>query len=205
MEKDTFFREKYCRNWINIYKRGELLEIPSLSNHFIQTSYDHEYLFEFKQGGDEYQCKIEWGDEYPYLWITLDKENVGIAEGIRYLIHYLFDLSAELTHDYNLFTLFCREIRKFEEFYNNTSNYPRFLTTTPTEVGILEEEGHLIKIINLVNYFELDIELEGEDKERCISFFQLFDDYHDIYGYMDVNSIENEIIYFLNDHEDSFD
>ncbi|AST90041.1 MULTISPECIES: hypothetical protein [Sutcliffiella] len=167
----------------------------------------HTYSFVFTYGHLNFKCSIEWENSSRSLRVLLDDGTIGIADGIRYIINYLFDLSDEIRNEYDAFILFCREIRKFEEYYYNSKNECISQTTTPTEVLMLQREmttdiiGNYIKVADLLDYFQLDIPFpKSNDKEKYIDFNDLFDDYHDLYGYMDVGAIESHIYWFVNNN-----
>ncbi|MFP3427311.1 hypothetical protein, partial [Pseudoalteromonas sp. SIMBA_162] len=80
------------------------------------------YNFVFTYGDLDFKCDIDWDLSGRYSRISLDDETVGIADGLRYIVNYLFDLSDEIRNEKQAFTLFCREIRKFEAFYCNSMN-----------------------------------------------------------------------------------
>lgn len=80
-------------------------------------------------------------------------------------------------------------------------------TTTPTEVLMLQRAmtpdivDNYIKVADLLDHFQLDIPIpKSADKEKYIDFNDLFDDYHDLYGYMDVGAIESYIHWFVDNN-----
>lgn len=167
----------------------------------------HTYSFVFTYDNLDFKCAIEWENSSRSLRVLLDDGTIGIADGIRYIINYLFDLSDEIRYEYEAFILFCREIRKFEAYYCNSKNECMSQTTTPTEVLMLQREmtpdiiGNYIKVADLLDHFQLDIPIpKSNDKEKYIAFNDLFDDYHDLYGYMDVGAIESHIYWFVDNN-----
>ncbi|MGM0974782.1 MAG: hypothetical protein ACQEW2_17785 [Bacillota bacterium] len=185
-------------------------DLRSFLNRDLFFNYYHSYPFDFNYNGIQFQCTIEWEKSCDYLRVKLDDETIGIAAGLSYMINYLFDLSEELPRGHKAYALFCKEIRKFEEFYCKTLYHSSISqTTTPTEVLIFQrkkslfESGNFIKVADLINHFELDIPLKNkEDGEREIEFDVLFDTYHDLYGYMDVDAIKWAILNYLYDAEE---
>ncbi|WP_047982402.1 MULTISPECIES: hypothetical protein [Ornithinibacillus] len=162
----------------------------------------HSYNFAFSYGNLDFNCVIEWGISSRSLRIILDDGTIGIADGIRYIINYLFDLSDEISDECQAFTLFCEEIRKFEAFYYNSLNESMYQTTTPTEVLMMQSglavSGNYIKVGELINHFQLDISIaKRTDQEKYVDFNHLFDHYHDLYGYMDVGAIEDYLYGFI--------
>lgn len=162
------------------------------------------YNFIFTFEGLNFECDIDWELSGRYFKVTLDDDTLGVAEGIRSIINYLFDLSEEIRYENQAFTLFCREIRKFEAYYYNSINKRKSQTTTPTEVLMLESKlptppmGNYIKLADILNYFQLNIPIPNEaDKYKYINFHDLFDFNHDLYGYMDLEDIESYIYWFV--------
>lgn len=174
----------------------------------------HSYNFVFTFEGLNFECDIDWELSGRYFKVTLDDNTIGISEGIRSIINYLFDLSEEISYENRAITQFCREIRKFEVYYYNSINKCKSQTTTPTELLILQSEvtsipimGNYIKLADILNHFQLDLPIPDEaDKNKYINFHDLFDSKHDLYGYMDVGDIESYIYWFLeNNVFESFD
>ncbi|MDP4086178.1 MAG: hypothetical protein Q8934_16385 [Bacillota bacterium] len=195
-------------------------ELKSFLSRDLLLDYYHLYHFEFKHKNIHFHCVIEWEKSHDSLRIKFDEDTMGIADGIRYIINYLFELSKELYDDYPAYSSFCKEIRKFEEFYCKTLNLTISQTTTPSEVSILEEEivcfdeenscfsrGNFIRLNKLISHFELNIPImDDKVEEKMIGYEIFYDIYHDFYGFMDVNAIEWAVIKYLeNDENEAFE
>jgi hypothetical protein len=165
----------------NLDIHGYLLErkntdIKSFLQQDLFRKNHHTYSFVFTYDHLDFKCAIEWENSSRSLRVLLDDGTIGIADGIRYIINYLFDLSDEISYENEAFILFCREM-------------------TPDIIG------NYIKVADLLDHFQLDIPIpKSADKEKYIDFNDLFDDYHDLYGYMDVGAIESHIYWFLDNN-----
>ncbi|KGR73625.1 hypothetical protein [Ureibacillus manganicus] len=168
-------------------------------------SYNFVYTYE----DIDFKCKIDWELSGRYFTVSLDDETLGVSEGIGRIISYLFDLAEELQDEEQAFTLFCREIRKLEAYYCNSTNKFRSQTTTPTEVLILQGEmtsapimGNYIKVADIIDYFQLNIPMPNEAvKNKYLDYHDLFDTTHDLCGYLDVGDIESYIYWFVENND----
>ncbi|KAB8139135.1 hypothetical protein F9U64_01720 [Gracilibacillus oryzae] len=181
---------------------GKNTDIKSFIQKDLFEQNSHSYNFAFTYDNLDFNCIIEWENSSRFLRVILDDGTIGIADGIRYIINYLFDLSDEISDECRAFALFCKEIREFEAFYSNSMNESKSQTTTPTEVLMLRGEmalfGYYIKVADLINHFQLNIPIaKRTDQEKYVDFNHLFDHYHDLYGYMDVGAIEDYIFWFI--------
>lgn len=206
MSLDCWFRAPLCELDIHEYLLQRLdTNLESfLKGELFKKEYQ-SYNFLFTYGDLDFLCKIDWGRSGRYFKVSLDDDTLGVAEGIQSIRNYLFNLSEEIVNEKKAFTRLCREIRRFEAYYYNSINKYKSQTTTPTEVLMLQNEmiaasskGNYIKVIDIVDHFQLDIPICNEgNKDKYIEFHDLFDYNHDLYGYMDVEDIKSYIYWCI--------
>ncbi|GAA5416992.1 hypothetical protein Pryu01_02053 [Paraliobacillus ryukyuensis] len=115
--------------------------------------------------------------------------------------------------DYELFTHFCRKIRKFQlHYYGNTSNADGDLYTSETEVQLLNPENRAnrfdpsndfyivncaVKIADIIDYFNLEIEVTDKkllEKYIDTNYLYIQFGYYEFFNNITVREVQQIVI-----------
>ncbi|MFD1849696.1 hypothetical protein [Oceanobacillus bengalensis] len=193
-------------------------DISSILNFSVYESFCHSYSFYVKNNNIEYSYIFEWSKTGEDIRYILNNSKYGYT-GFYALTNFLLKESSSIT-DYETFTRFCKEIRKFQSYfyYTKSEGNPKGeLYTSMIEVELLNpqnrynwfnfngnhyEKNPAVKMGDIINYFELDIKVNSQEQlNKCIDTSYLFDFFasYEYLGNITVSEVEAIVVETMED------